>query len=90
MVDTGELLELVAHYVVILIIVTIVLAVVRSVVGDIGFWVELGVIVVLVALYRPPRQVAGRRAQRVAQRVIATRRRTRSGAPLSGPLGHTA
>ncbi|MFC7193543.1 hypothetical protein ACFQL4_01010 [Halosimplex aquaticum] len=89
MVDTGELLELVAHYVVILIIVTIVLAVVRSVVGDIGFWVELGVIVVLVALYRP-RQVAGRRAQRVAQRVIATRRRTRSGAPLSGPLGHTA
>ncbi|WP_436923201.1 hypothetical protein [Halosimplex amylolyticum] len=53
MVDKGDLLELAAHYVVILVIVTVVLAVVRSVVGDVGFWVELAVIVVLVALYRP-------------------------------------
>jgi ABC-type transport system involved in cytochrome bd biosynthesis fused ATPase/permease subunit len=59
MVNRQEILELVAHYVVILVIVTVVLAVVRNAVGDISFWVELGVIIVLVALYRPAVKTLG-------------------------------
>ncbi|WP_436929939.1 hypothetical protein [Halosimplex halobium] len=51
--DRGQILELVAHYLVIVVIVTVVLGVVRAAVGDIGFWVELVVVVVIVALYRP-------------------------------------
>jgi len=59
MVNRQEVLELVAHYLVILVAVTVVLAVVRNAVGDIGFWVELGVIIVLVALYRPAVKALG-------------------------------
>ena len=59
MVNKQEILELVAHYVVILVIVTVVLAVVRNAVGDISFWAELGVIIVLVALYRPAVKALG-------------------------------
>jgi hypothetical protein len=51
--DRGQILELVAHYLVIVVIVTVVLAGVRAAVGDIGFWVELAVVVAIVALYRP-------------------------------------
>jgi len=53
MVDRRQLLELAVHYVVILVIVTAVLAVARNAVGDLGFWVELAVVIALVALYRP-------------------------------------
>ncbi|WP_415378652.1 hypothetical protein [Halosimplex sp. TS25] len=58
MVDKGELLELAAHYVVILVIVTIALAAIQSVV-DLGFWAELAVIVVIVAVYRPAVKALG-------------------------------
>ncbi|WP_436910969.1 hypothetical protein [Halosimplex marinum] len=51
--DRGQILELVAHYLVIVAIVTVVLGVVQAAVGDLGFWIELGVVVVIVALYRP-------------------------------------
>jgi|GEM_PF-607009 len=51
--DRGQILELVVHYLVIVVIVTVVLGVVRSAVGELGFWLELAVVVVVVALYRP-------------------------------------
>jgi len=53
MVDTGRLLELVPHYLAMLVIVSIVLAAVRAAVGEIGFWPELAVVAVVVAAYRP-------------------------------------
>ncbi|WP_459194485.1 hypothetical protein [Halosimplex sp. J119] len=52
MVDKRDLLELAAHYVVILVVVTVVLAALRNFV-ELGFWAELAVIVVIVAVYRP-------------------------------------
>jgi hypothetical protein len=51
--DRDQILELVAHYLVIVVIVTVVLGVVRTAVGELGFWLELAVVVVIVALYRP-------------------------------------
>ncbi|MFB6141683.1 MAG: hypothetical protein ABEJ26_14760 [Halosimplex sp.] len=59
MVDTRELLELVAHYAVILAVVSVVLAGVRSVVGPVGFWAELAVVVAVVLVYRPVVQALG-------------------------------
>jgi len=51
--DRDELLEVVAHYAVLFVLVLIVLAVVRNAVGDFGFWVELVIIVAMVFAYRP-------------------------------------
>ncbi|QLH77059.1 hypothetical protein HZS55_07020 [Halosimplex rubrum] len=51
--DRDQILELVAHYLVIVVIVTVVLGVVRAAVGELGFWLELAVVVVIVAVYRP-------------------------------------
>lgn len=51
--DTDQLKELVPHYVAMLLLVFLVLAVLRAVVGDLGFWVELVVIFVTVFAYRP-------------------------------------
>ncbi|WP_123536259.1 hypothetical protein [Halosimplex salinum] len=53
MVDKRQLLELVGHYAAILLVVTVVLAVVRSAFGEIGFWVELAIVIAVVAVYRP-------------------------------------
>lgn len=52
-IDKEQLLELVPHYVAMLLLVFLVLAVVRELVGDLGFWVEFVLIVVVVFLYRP-------------------------------------
>lgn len=51
--DTTKLRELVPHYVVMLLIVFLVLAGVRSVVGELSFWGELAIIIGIVFLYRP-------------------------------------
>ena len=51
--DTDRLLDLAPHYLAMFILVFLVLGIVRALVGDIGFWVELAVIVVVVFAYRP-------------------------------------
>lgn len=51
--DTGDLLELAPHYVVMLALALLVLNVVRSVAGELGFWVEFALIGVIVFSYRP-------------------------------------
>ncbi|ELY54550.1 hypothetical protein QA600_11020 [Natronococcus sp. A-GB1] len=57
--DTDRLLELVPHYVAMLLLVFLVLGIVRTLVGDVGFWVDLAIIFVLVFLYRPAVQALG-------------------------------
>jgi len=52
MVDKEKILELLPHYVAILVIMFLVLSVVRSALGEMRFLVELVVIVVVVSLYR--------------------------------------
>jgi hypothetical protein len=51
--DTDRLIEIAPHYVAMLILVFLVLAIVRAVVGEIGFWVELAIVLVVVFAYRP-------------------------------------
>lgn len=51
--DTDQLVELVPHYIAMLILVFGVLAIVRAAVGELSFWVELVIIVVVVLAYRP-------------------------------------
>ncbi|MFC6952442.1 hypothetical protein [Halorubellus litoreus] len=51
--DTDQLKELVPHYLAMIILVFGVLTVLRTAVGDIGFWGELAVVVALAFLYRP-------------------------------------
>jgi hypothetical protein len=51
--ERSELLELVAHYAVLFVLVLIVLSALRSRVGTLDFWTELVVIVGVVFAYRP-------------------------------------
>lgn len=51
--DTDQLKELVPHYVAMLILVFGGLAVVRAAVGEIGFWTELAIVLLIVLAYRP-------------------------------------
>lgn len=51
--DTNRLLELLAHYMVMLILVFAALGIMRSSFGDLGFWIELVVVVIIALLYRP-------------------------------------
>ena len=51
--DTDRLMELVPHYIAMFILVFLILAVVRALVGEIGFWAELAVIFAIVFVYRP-------------------------------------
>ena len=51
--DTDRLLELAPHYLAMFVLVFAVLAVVRAAVGEIGFWLELAIILVVVFAYRP-------------------------------------
>jgi hypothetical protein len=51
--DRTQLLELVPHYVAMLLLVFVVLTSVRAVAGEVGFWVELAIVVVVVFGYRP-------------------------------------
>ena len=51
--DTDRLKELAPHYVAMFVLVFLVLGIVQAVVGEVGFWVELGIIVVAASAYRP-------------------------------------
>ena len=51
--DRDQLIELVPHYIAMLLLVFGTLTVVRSFVGEIGFWVELIIVLVVVVAYRP-------------------------------------
>ncbi|MCU4719651.1 hypothetical protein [Halapricum hydrolyticum] len=51
--DREQLIELVPHYVAMLILVFLTLTVISVAVGEIGFWAELALIVVVVFAYRP-------------------------------------
>ena len=51
--DTDRLMEIAPHYVAMFILVFLILAVVRALVGEIGFWTELAVIFAIVFVYRP-------------------------------------
>jgi hypothetical protein len=51
--DTDRLVELVPHYLAMLVLVYLGLAALRLAVGDVGFWTELVVIFAIVLAYRP-------------------------------------
>ena len=51
--DTDQLMELVPHYIAMLILVFLIIAIVRAIVGEISFWTELAIIVAIVFAYRP-------------------------------------
>jgi len=51
--DRQQLLELVPHYLAMLVLVMLVVGGVRATVGDLGFWPEFAIIAVVVFLYRP-------------------------------------
>lgn len=50
--DTDRLLELGAHYVAMLLVWFVVITGLRALVGELSFWIELAVIVVVVLAYR--------------------------------------
>jgi hypothetical protein len=51
--DRDQLVELVPHYIAMLLLVFLVLSIVRTAVGEIGFWIELVIVLIIVSLYRP-------------------------------------
>ena len=51
--DTDQLIELAPHYIAMFILVFLILAIVRAIVGEIGFWTELAIIFAIVLVYRP-------------------------------------
>jgi hypothetical protein len=51
--DKDQLMEVAPHYIAMFLLVSIVLWIVREVVGEIGFWPELAIIIVVVVAYRP-------------------------------------
>ncbi|MBX0293832.1 hypothetical protein [Haloarcula nitratireducens] len=51
--DTDRLTKLALNYLVLFVLVFLVLAAVRAIVGDVGFWVEMAIVVVVAFAYRP-------------------------------------
>jgi hypothetical protein len=51
--DRDQLLELAPHYIAMFVLVFLVLSGVRAAAGEVGFWIELAVIAVVVFAYRP-------------------------------------
>lgn len=51
--DTDRLLEVVPHYLAMLLLVFVVLAIVRAVAGDLGFWFEFVFVLIIAFAYRP-------------------------------------
>jgi hypothetical protein len=51
--DTDRLRDLAPHYVAMFVIVFLVLTAARAVVGEVGFWAELAIVMVVVLAYRP-------------------------------------
>jgi uncharacterized membrane protein SirB2 len=52
-INKDQLLEIVPHYVAMLLLVFGILTVIGEFAGELGFWVEFALIVVIVFLYRP-------------------------------------
>lgn len=50
--DTEQLTELVPHYIAMLILIFGVLAALRGVTGELSFWIELVIVVIIVFAYR--------------------------------------
>jgi hypothetical protein len=53
MVEREQLVELVPHYIAMLLLMLVALWALRSAFGQLGFWVELVVLVAIVTVYRP-------------------------------------
>jgi len=51
--DRDQLLELVPHYVALVVLLLLALTAVRVLVGDVGLWVELVIAFVVAVAYRP-------------------------------------
>ncbi|WP_152042457.1 hypothetical protein [Salinigranum salinum] len=51
--DTDRLMELAPHYIAMFILVFVVLTIVQAIVGEVGFWAELAIVVAVVFAYRP-------------------------------------
>lgn len=51
--DTDRLKELAPHYAAMLVLVFLVLGIVRLALGEVNFWIELPIIVIIVFAYRP-------------------------------------
>lgn len=51
--DRERILEVVPHYIAMLLALFLVLTVIRVVFGEVSFWIELAIVVVLAFLYRP-------------------------------------
>mgnify|MGYP006287535347 CR=1 FL=1 len=51
--DIDGLKELVPHYVALMILVVLALSTVQAAVGEIGFWTELAIVLVIALAYRP-------------------------------------
>jgi hypothetical protein len=51
--DTERLIQLAPHYLAMFVLVFLVLAVVRAALGEVGFWVELAIVLAVVFAYRP-------------------------------------
>lgn len=51
--DRSKLLELVPHYLAMFVLVFLALAVVQAAIGQLGFWLELAIVAVVVFSYRP-------------------------------------
>lgn len=52
MVDTDRLVEVVPHYVAMLVLVFLVLGVLRTAVGELSFWIELVIVLVIAIGYQ--------------------------------------
>lgn len=53
MVNVDRLVETVPHYLAMLILIFLVLGVVRVTVGELGFWIELVIVLVIAFVYPP-------------------------------------
>lgn len=50
--DTDQLVELIPHYIAMLVVVFGVIAVIQAVAGGLSFWIELVIVIVIVFSYR--------------------------------------
>jgi len=51
--DTDRIIGLAKHYLVLLILVVVVLSAIRAAVGEVGFWIEFGIVLIIAFAYRP-------------------------------------
>jgi hypothetical protein len=51
--DSDDLVELLPHYLAMFLLLFVVIFGVRTLVGDLGFWIELGIVFVVAFGYRP-------------------------------------